>query len=90
MEEKRYREEAFQPVGGGVFFLFPQGPGGDDGTGQEAGATSDKVLATADWWIRDAGRARIIRVRLSDFAETSNLDPKLFVLTDPRRKVGKP
>jgi outer membrane lipoprotein-sorting protein len=30
-----------------------------------------------------------IRVRLNDFAETSGLDPKLFVLTDPRRKVGK-
>jgi hypothetical protein len=26
----------------------------------------EKVLATADWWIRDAGRARIVRVRLSD------------------------
>lgn len=26
----------------------------------------EKVLETADWWIRDAGRARIIRVRLSE------------------------
>lgn len=26
----------------------------------------ETALATADWWIRDAGRARVIRVRLSD------------------------
>ena len=26
----------------------------------------ERALATADWWIRDAGRARIIRVRLKE------------------------
>jgi hypothetical protein len=26
----------------------------------------ERALATADWWIRDAGRARIIRARLSE------------------------
>ncbi len=35
-------------------------------TGQEAGATEDKLVTSADWWIRDAGRARIIRVRLKE------------------------
>ena len=33
---------------------------------REDGAPSEKVLATADWRIRDAGRVRIIRVRLTD------------------------
>jgi outer membrane lipoprotein-sorting protein len=41
------------------------------------------------WTVTDIKGGQI-RVRLSDFGETSGLDPKLFVLTDPRRKVGKP
>ena len=33
---------------------------------QRTQRTEEKALATADWWIRDAGRARIIRVRLKE------------------------
>ncbi|WP_165191087.1 LolA family protein [Caulobacter soli] len=41
------------------------------------------------WTVTDAKGAET-RVRLVDFEKTSGLDPKLFVLTDPRRRVGKP
>ncbi len=41
------------------------------------------------WTVTDAKGAET-RVRLIDFEKTSGLDPKLFVLNDPRRRVGKP
>jgi outer membrane lipoprotein-sorting protein len=41
------------------------------------------------WTVTDAKGAET-RVRLIDFEKTSGLDPKLFVLHDPRRRVGKP
>jgi len=41
------------------------------------------------WTVTDAKGAET-RVRLVDFEKTSGLDPKLFVLNDPRRRVGKP
>jgi outer membrane lipoprotein-sorting protein len=50
---------------------------------------SNSPVALMGWTVTDIKGGQI-RVRLSDFAETSGLDPKLFVLTDPRRKVGKP
>lgn len=50
---------------------------------------SNAPVALMGWTVTDIKGGQI-RVRLSDFAETSDLDPKLFVLTDPRRKVGKP
>lgn len=50
---------------------------------------SNAPVALMGWTVTDIKGGQI-RVRLSDFAETSGLDPKLFVLTDPRRKVGKP
>lgn len=46
-------------------------------------------VALMGWTVTDIKGGQV-RVRLADFAETSNLDPKLFVLTDPRRKVGRP
>lgn len=49
---------------------------------------SNSPVALMGWTVTDIKGGQI-RVRLSDFAETSGLDPKLFVLTDPRRKVGK-
>jgi outer membrane lipoprotein-sorting protein len=49
---------------------------------------SNAPTALMGWTVTDIKGGQI-RVRLSDFAETSGLDPKLFVLTDPRRKVGK-
>lgn len=50
---------------------------------------SNSPMALTGWTVTDIKGGQI-RVRLVDFAETSDLDPKLFVLTDPRRKVGKP
>lgn len=50
---------------------------------------SNGPTALMGWTVTDIKGGQI-RVRLIDFAETSDLDPKLFVLTDPRRKVGKP
>ena len=41
------------------------------------------------WTVTDAKGAET-RVRLVDFEKTAGLDPKLFVLNDPRRRVGKP
>ncbi|PHY12730.1 hypothetical protein CSW58_10670 [Caulobacter sp. B11] len=41
------------------------------------------------WTVIDAKGART-RVRLVDLEKVSSLDPKLFVLRDPRRRVGKP
>jgi outer membrane lipoprotein-sorting protein len=41
------------------------------------------------WTVTDV-KGGETRVRLIDFEKTSGLDPKLFVLTDPRRRVGKP
>jgi outer membrane lipoprotein-sorting protein len=45
--------------------------------------------ALLGWTVTDV-KGGETRVRLVDFEKTSALDPKLFVLTDPRRKVGKP
>ena len=50
---------------------------------------SNGPVALMGWTVTDIKGGQI-RVRLADFAETSGLDPKLFVLTDPRRKVGRP
>jgi len=50
---------------------------------------SNSPVGLMGWTVTDIKGGQI-RVRLVDFAETSDLDPKLFVLTDPRRKVGKP
>jgi outer membrane lipoprotein-sorting protein len=50
---------------------------------------SNGPTALMGWTVTDIKGGQI-RVRLADFAETTDLDPKLFVLTDPRRKVGKP
>jgi outer membrane lipoprotein-sorting protein len=50
---------------------------------------SNGPVALMGWTVTDIKGGQI-RVRLNDFAETSDLDPKLFVLTDPRRHVGKP
>ena len=50
---------------------------------------SNGPVALMGWTVTDIKGGQI-RVRLADFAETANLDSKLFVLTDPRRKVGKP
>lgn len=44
--------------------------------------------ALLGWTITDV-KGGETRVRLIDFEKTAGLDPKLFVLTDPRRKVGK-
>jgi outer membrane lipoprotein-sorting protein len=41
------------------------------------------------WTVTDV-KGGETRVRLVDFDKTSGLDPKLFVLTDPRRRIGKP
>lgn len=49
---------------------------------------SNSPVGLMGWTVTDIKGGQI-RVRLIDFAETSDLDPKLFVLTDPRRKVGK-
>jgi outer membrane lipoprotein-sorting protein len=45
--------------------------------------------ALMGWTVTDV-KGGETRVRLIDFQRTSSLDPKLFVLTDPRRRVGKP
>lgn len=45
--------------------------------------------ALMGWTVTDV-KGGETRVRLVDFEKTSGLDPKLFVLTDPRRRVGKP
>lgn len=50
---------------------------------------SEGPVALIGWTVSDVKGSQI-RVRLADFAETGALDPKLFVLTDPRRRVGKP
>jgi outer membrane lipoprotein-sorting protein len=50
---------------------------------------SNAPVALIGWTVTDVKGGQI-RVRLSDFAETSALDPKLFVLHDPRQRVGKP
>ena len=50
---------------------------------------SNSPMALMGWTVTDIKGGQI-RVRLSDFGETSGLDPKLFVLTDPRPKVGRP
>jgi len=45
--------------------------------------------ALTGWTVTDV-KGGETRVRLIDFERTSGLDPKLFILTDPRRRVGKP
>lgn len=50
---------------------------------------SDGPVALMGWTVTDIKGGQI-RVRLTDFAPASGLDPKLFVLTDPRPKVGRP
>jgi outer membrane lipoprotein-sorting protein len=45
--------------------------------------------ALIGWTVTDVKGGQT-RVRLVDFEKTTDLDPKLFVLTDPRRRVGKP
>ena len=45
--------------------------------------------ALTGWTVTDV-KGGETRVRLVDFENTASLDPKLFVLTDPRRRVGKP
>nr|WP_295107056.1 outer-membrane lipoprotein carrier protein LolA [uncultured Caulobacter sp.] len=50
---------------------------------------SNAPMGLMGWTITDL-KGGTTRVRLSEFVETSDLDPALFVLTDPRRKVGKP
>lgn len=50
---------------------------------------SNSPMGLMGWTITDL-KGGTTRVRLSEFSETSGLDPQLFVLTDPRRKVGKP
>lgn len=45
--------------------------------------------ALTGWTVTDV-KGGETRVRLVDLEKTSGLDPKLFVLTDPRRRVGKP
>ncbi|MBO9546047.1 outer-membrane lipoprotein carrier protein LolA [Caulobacter sp.] len=50
---------------------------------------SNSPIGLMGWTITDL-KGGTTRVRLSEFSETSGLDPALFVLTDPRRKVGKP
>jgi len=45
--------------------------------------------ALMGWTVTDV-KGGETRVRLVDFQRTSGLDPKLFVLSDPRRRVGKP
>ena len=50
---------------------------------------SNSPVGLMGWTVTDI-KGGTIRVRLSDFAETADLDSKLFVLTDPRRKVGRP
>ncbi|WP_184715057.1 outer-membrane lipoprotein carrier protein LolA [Caulobacter sp.] len=49
---------------------------------------SNSPLGLMGWTITDIKGGQI-RVRLSDFGPTSGLDPKLFELTDPRRKSGR-
>lgn len=50
---------------------------------------SDGPIGLMGWTVTDIKGGQI-RVRLTDFGETSGLDPKLFVLTDPRPKIGRP
>ena len=45
--------------------------------------------ALIGWTVTDV-KGGETRVRLVDFEKTAGLDPKLFVLTDPRRRIGKP
>ena len=45
--------------------------------------------ALTGWTVTDV-KGGETRVRLVDFEKTAGLDPKLFILTDPRRRVGKP
>ena len=45
--------------------------------------------ALIGWTVTDV-KGGETHVRLVDFEKTSGLDPKLFVLSDPRRRVGKP
>lgn len=50
---------------------------------------SEGPTALIGWTISDVKGSQI-RVRLVDLEKTEGLDPKLFVLADPRRRVGKP
>ena len=50
---------------------------------------SDGPIGLMGWTVTDIKGGQI-RVRLTDFGETSGLDPKLFVLTDPRPRTGRP
>lgn len=50
---------------------------------------SDGPVALMGWTVTDIKGGQI-RVRLTDFGLAAGLDPKLFVLTDPRPKVGRP
>ncbi|HJV42492.1 outer-membrane lipoprotein carrier protein LolA [Caulobacter sp.] len=50
---------------------------------------SNSPVGLMGWTVTDIKGGQI-RVRLTDFGETSGLDPKLFVLTDPRPKTGRP
>ena len=76
-----------------VFWIFTNVDMAQDAKRQALGRISidfsNGPTALMGWTVTDIKGGQI-RVRLSDFAETADLDPKLFVLTDPRRKVGKP
>jgi outer membrane lipoprotein-sorting protein len=50
---------------------------------------SNSPVGLMGWTVTDV-KGGETRVRLVDFENTAGLDPKLFVLTDPRRRVGKP
>lgn len=50
---------------------------------------SNSPVALMGWTVTDAKGGQI-HVRLAGLEKTSGLDPKLFVLTDPRPRVGKP
>jgi len=50
---------------------------------------SNSPVGLLGWTVSDVKGGQI-RVRLSGLEPTGSLDPKLFVLTDPRRRVGKP
>lgn len=50
---------------------------------------SNAPVALMGWTVSDV-KGGEIRVRLADLEKASGFDPKLFVLNDPRRRVGKP
>lgn len=50
---------------------------------------SQAPVALIGWTVSDVKGGKV-RVRLLDLQKASGFDPKLFVLTDPRRRVGRP